>query len=84
MLRKFGSGVRKKLLCEVEKVRELMYLGNRVRAGEWREVGVTSMTTCDWVKYMKCGELSRGIMYMRLNLIFVIAIIDWQILIIST
>ena len=45
------------MLCdEVETVRELSYLGDRVSAGEGCEAAVTGRTRCVWGKFMKCNE----------------------------
>ena len=51
-----------KLCDEVETVREITYLGNRVSIGGGCEATVTTKTRCEWVMPRECGELlhSRG------------------------
>ena len=59
-------------ICDVETVKELIYLGNRVSAGRRCEAAVTARTRCWWDMgyiwdipyiygiYRKCGELLYG------------------------
>ena len=49
-----------KLCGEVETVRELTYLGDRVSVGEGCEAAVTARTRCGWVMFRECGELLYG------------------------
>ena len=46
------------MLCdEVETVRELTYLGDRMIAVGGCEAAVTAKTRCGWVKFRECSEL---------------------------
>ena len=42
---------------EVETVRGLCYLGDRVNAGGGCEAAVTARARIGWVKFRECGEL---------------------------
>ena len=44
-----------KLCDEVDTVKELTYLGDRVRAGEGCEAAVTVRIRCAWVNLRECG-----------------------------
>ena len=46
-----------KLCDEVDIVRKLRYLGDRVSAGGGCEAVVTAETRCRWAKPRECGEL---------------------------
>ena len=49
-----------KLCNEVDIVRELTYLGDRVSAGGWCEATVNGSTGCGLGKFIECGELLYG------------------------
>ena len=49
-----------KLCDEVETVRELAYLSDRVSAGGGCEEAVTARTSCGWGKLRECGEFLYG------------------------
>ena len=49
-----------KLCDDVETVRELTYLGDRVSASGGCEAAVTARTRCGCVKLRECGELLYG------------------------
>ena len=55
-----GSGAGRKVCDEVETVRGLTYLGDRVSAGGGCEAVVTARTRCGWVKFRECGEMLHG------------------------
>ena len=49
-----------KLCDEVETVRELTYIGDRVSAGGGCEVAVIVRTRCGWIKFRRYGEMLYG------------------------
>ena len=56
-----------KLCDEVETVREVTYLGDRVSAGGGCEASVTARTRCGLVKFRECGELLCGRLPVKLK-----------------
>ena len=49
------------VLCdEVENVKELCCLGNRLNASSGRDTAVTSRVRIGWMKFKECGELLLG------------------------
>ena len=53
-------GLEETLCPEVETVRELTYLGDRVSDGGGCEAAVTARTRCGWAKFRECDQLLHG------------------------
>ena len=56
-----------KLYHEIEKVRECIYIGDRVSVGEGGVAVVTAITRCGWVKLMEYNELRYEILAIKLK-----------------